>query len=394
MLRKMRNKLKHVKDCTMQKFDAWRDRRRGKYPLVSNINFDCTKCQKRILISILDYERACKDAAGKVFHSNVQELFQIIYQLIRLDYVIDVCANDAEEVYQILHKTKYDIVLGFGKIFREVVREQKDALKILYMTENPYVKSYESETERIEYFYRRHKKRAELSRTGKYYKNKDESIADIIISLGNKEFLKCYNKEVFTLYPSALINKQWNINQSNRKKNNFLIYGAGGIIHKGIDILVEVFSKKKECTLYICGNHVSEDLKNLGYAEYPNIIDCGFVDYQSSRFKELVEMCYFTLLLSCSEGTSTGIMTCMCHAMIPVVTYECNLNGLDEYCFYFEDYHLDAVNETINKLLREDETMLQRKSLKIQEFARNNFSIDVYSANMYKILDEITRGIV
>lgn len=177
----------------------------GQERFIADINLDCTKGQKRILISYLDYQRTTWELTQNYRHTNRQEMMQIIRVCIENDWRIDVCGCNDKNARKEIRVDYYDYILGFGDNFRYAKEKNPNAISIIYMTENPYDISNARETERIKYFKERTGRNFGLERTGVYYKKDDEKIADAVICLGDKKYFK-NNQKVVRIWPSALKN--------------------------------------------------------------------------------------------------------------------------------------------------------------------------------------------
>lgn len=358
-------------------------------PIVKNINLDLTKKQKHILVCYLDLNAINKELLKSVQASNRLEAFQIIRILIKMDFIVDVCAGNDESVLDVISIDDYDYVLGSGCIYRKFADNSR-AVCILYMTENPYGISYLRARERLDYFnLRNHTNIKKMSRTGCWYWEGDERLADYIICLGEEKYFDNLEKPVYRLFPSALKNENYVYSMENRNRNCFLVFGAIGLIHKGVDILIEVFRKHSEWKLFLCGGSIESELKELKLQISPNIILCGFVEVGSEKFMNLVSVCSFVILPSCSEASTTGVLTGMRHGLLPMV---CRGNGFErcsDYCLFFEDFHIEAVEERIMKAINMSDADYIRMGQKIFEYANDEFSIENYSNNLETILRKI-----
>ena len=88
----------------------------------------------------------------------------------------------------------------------------------------------------------------------------------------------------------------------NNAKKHFLWFGSSGMIHKGLDLLLDIFSKREEIHLHICGplegNQSFNKLFTMSYLK-PNIHYHGFVSINSTLFKEAaakMRFCYFPFM--------------------------------------------------------------------------------------------------
>ncbi len=387
--------LKEIKNRCVQYLDDYRDAARKKYPIVQNINLNKLKKQNRILLCYLDYEDASKRIHGEYFHSNIPEFFQIINVLIQMDFVVDICANNAIKALPVINTGMYDFIFGFGDVFREACRRNPKAHSILYMTENPYEISCNKEQERVNYFCQRHsincKGVSTYLRSGLFYKKGDIDLADTIITLGNERVYQ-YPQTVYKLYPTAIFNPVYRHTLSSKNNHKFLVFGAGGIISKGIDLLVEVFEKHSDWILYICGGDVTSELAKLGYKIPSNIIDCGFVNVNSEKFCQLVRECTFSVLPSCSEGTSTSTITCMYHGLIPIISRECGLNDFSNGCIFFEDCSVKGIEKTLENIIYLPENEKEKLINNGIKIVKDNFMLDAFTKRFNEIMEQIAKN--
>lgn len=361
----------------------------GQEKLLADLNMDCTKEQKKILLCYLDYQKTVKELKKNFGHTNRQEMMQMIKVCIEKGFRVDVCGCNDRTAQKEIRCDFYDYILGFGENFRYAKEKNQKAVAIIYMTENPYDISYQKESERIAYLKERTGRSYSLERTGVYYKKDDEKIADAVICLGDESYFPV-EKKVTRIWPSALKNPTFQLDFSKKKKTNFLVYGVDGFVHKGNDILVEIFTKHPEWNLYLCGARGAEKAKETGYALPENIHAVGFVDTLSAQFNEIVEQCYYLLLPSCSEAPSTAVLTGMRHGMIPITSRGIGLDNLEKYCRYFEDFHVEAVEQTLEKALQEDEAVLQRCSRDIIEHADNTYTLTQYTKQLQHAISQYT----
>lgn len=361
--------------------------------LIPNINLDLSHQQKKILLVYLDMFEASKQVASSylknesgAMHTNRFEMFQMIKSLIDLDFCIDVCGNDDLRVIEYIKTQDYDIIIGLGEVFRWAT-ENVDAYKIIYMTENPYIISQKKEQERIDYFKIRYHKEFPLSRTGMFFKKDDEEKADGIICLGDEKFYQNIKIPKVRIFPSALYNDNFSILNVKRKKNNFMVFGTDGFIHKGIDLLIDVFNKHSDLNLYICGDNVTNNInKIMNVSIMSNINDCGYINIKSPNFLELVNECSFIILPSCSEATSTAVLTGMRHGLIPIVTHDLGFDTMEDYCFFFEGYELGQIEDTIQRVMNINEDELTNMSRQIYEFANKEFCIKEFGKRFTKAM--------
>lgn len=359
-----------------------------KTPFVKNINLDLTKSQKRVLISYIDYFSTA-NLNSKMGHTNLLESIQIINVFKEFDYIIDVAHCNSEESLEFLKGEKYDIIFGFGQVFRKISKLNPLAKKIIYVTENHPELSLKNELERNQYFYERTGKKIPLRRSGVYYKENDFENIDYAIIMGEKKPFEKYSFKKYNIFPTGFLNKNYifkNRDIDNSKKN-FLWLGSNGAVHKGLDLLIEVFKNYPEINLHICGFNQEE--KYLKIPKLENIINYGRIDIQSQEFLKLADRCSYIILPSCSEGFSTSIGTGMLHSMIPLVCKDTGFNRLDDKVILFDDHKIEYLEkEIINLSLKKDDE-LEELHEKVYLYARNNFTIEDFTEKFRNIIKGI-----
>jgi len=164
--------------------------------------------------------------------------------------------------------------------------------------------------------------------------------------------------------------------------------GSSGAIHKGLDILLDVFSKHPDLELYILGLNES-DRRLLSGMMGNNVKNCGYIRIVGEEFASLAEKCGFVVLPSCSEGLATAVITGMNHGLIPLVTRETSIEApVGEV---FDDFKVDIVEDAIVSWSKKDSGFLKEESEKTQVFARDTYSTSKYSKRITDIFTELIK---
>lgn len=186
---------------------------------------------------------------------------------------------------------------------------------------------------RIEEVYK--KKGKWLSESGKIVDkawSAQRSLVDNIITLGNNKVVNSYKKyfsrkiysipiSYYKIFDHVEILKNKNFKDA---KNHFLWFGSLGLIHKGLDLLLEVFKDLPNLNLHVCRPIDNEPkFKAIYYKELyntKNIHTYGYQNIQSKSFKDIISKCAFIIFPSCSEGESSSIINVLLYGLIPIVT--------------------------------------------------------------------------
>jgi glycosyltransferase involved in cell wall biosynthesis len=125
--------------------------------------------------------------------------------------------------------------------------------------------------------------------------------------------------------PSA-ITPAWRDKDVDACRRSFLFLASHGLVHKGLDLVLEAFASTPDLHLIVCGPLDGEPAFVEAYRrelfELPNIQTIGWVDVRSDRFLQIADRCIAMILPSCAEGAATSPVEAMHAGLIPIVTYE------------------------------------------------------------------------
>ncbi len=166
----------------------------------------------------------------------------------------------------------------------------------------------------------------------------------------------------------------------------FLCFSGSGGVHKGIDLLLEIFGTHPELTLHIVGDVGREpDFKRAYFHELtaaPNIHCHSFLPASDPQFKTILDSCFAFLLPSCSEGMSPAVVTCMQLGLYPVISRATGVT-LPEGCGrYLDTCTLPELESTITELAHLPAETLEKEIEIIQAYANNAFSRKAFRSAM------------
>ncbi|MEM8963041.1 MAG: glycosyltransferase family 1 protein [Acidobacteriota bacterium] len=105
-------------------------------------------------------------------------------------------------------------------------------------------------------------------------------------------------------------------------RNHFMWFGSGGLVHKGLDLVLEAFAGMPEMFLTVCGPIDAErDFERAYWRELydlPNIHTHGWIDVESQDFLDLARRTMGVVFPSCSEGGGGSVYTCMHAGIVPL----------------------------------------------------------------------------
>jgi len=359
-------------------------------------NYFNTKYDNNVLISYITYPFK---KGVRYTHSNYVEAIKIAKVFKELGYNVDIYNYNYNGKLDI---KKYDIIFGMGSLFESLVKNRdKKRIYIYYATGAYFAWANYAEIERIKKLFLRKGKILQPKRFIKHPTYFATQCSDAIITTGNEWTVSTYRKFIkdVPIYkvPVSVYDIIWkdNIKRDISKiKRNFLWFGSSGLVHKGLDLCIEVFKDIKDYNLYICGLK-EEDFFEVYNKELKlnNIYYKGFINIQSDKFREIVENCCFAIFPSCSEGGGGSLLTAMGTGLIPIATKESSVNL--EFGFEITD-EIEKIKEKIIGASNLEDEKLLKLSKKNMEFVKQNHNIEkfkeIFKENLLKILKENKNG--
>jgi len=297
--------------------------------------------------------------------------------------------------------SQYEIVYGQGNMFEKAFESPSAHVikKIYYGTGNNPFFYYIEAGKKLHNFYSEKKQfLPESCRLLGKSNSLPTTNSDAIICLGNDfckktytfitPYIPIFNLNAFYFETVKLETIKRNIKYS---RKNFLWFGSGGLITKGLADCIDFFTKNDNYNLHICGATPLEkrfwDIYNPIIEKQNNIINHGFVNLKSEKFLEIINQCSFVIFPSISEGGSPSLLNLMANGgLIPIATEACSVD-IDQLGFLLEDSSVASIEKTITKLKMFSDDELEKKSIKVQEHTRENYTFDTYRKNLKSHLE-------
>ena len=326
-------------------------------------------------------------------HQNQWQAIEMARIIGTFGYNVDVADYSQENKLRRINN-KYDLIIDIlpreKNFWTHCMNE--GCKTIIYRTESSQKFSYEQELQRLADLQQRRGAKLQLLRASleKTQQEREIEKANLFWFIGNSYNLKSYDylhiPPVCYIKNNGYIFDWLNMNIT-RDKKNFLYFASFGQVHKGLDLLLEIFSQPGfDCNLYICSSFINEyDF----YKEYkrelletPNIYPVGFVDINGSIFRELTENCAYSIVPSCSEAGCGSVLTVMSAGVIPIVSKECGFE--DDEVINLPDCKLDTLKKFIRDSAKLDEWIKQESSHVAEivktRYSRQNFTDSVIAA--------------
>ena len=227
---------------------------------------------------------------------------------------------------------------------------------------------------------------------------KDPEIADYLEGFGNRTVHATYarfNKPVFPVPISAV--KLFDFPEHKdfeTARKNFLWFGGGGAVLKGLDLVLEAFSKNSDLTLHVCGPVAAE--KDFAFAyrkelyETPNIHYHGRVDVASDLFAELADTCGALIYPAFSEGTSGAVVQAMHAGVVPILTRETGISE-DAACIVMENPTIDLVGDATRSFATLPAETIRDKARAVCSYARGHYTRELFSSDYAAFIDTVLK---
>jgi glycosyltransferase involved in cell wall biosynthesis len=345
-----------------------------------------------VLISFLTAPFTSKEAIHHHTHTNLTECKTVVDFFISKGYIVDVINwNNSEFIPKREYSVLFDIHANIDRLSSFLPKETK---KILYATGSHWLVQNSAEYERLRHL--RDRKGVSLLPRRQTPPCQSAEKTDHVIVLGNQT---AYESFLYAKKPLHIVNLfsiftlEWNEKKDFEKaRTNYVWIGNSGLVHKGLDLVLEAFSDLPDFHLYICGNISEEkDFEEIYYNELfhtPNIHTFGWLDVHSSRFRDLLHNCIGLIYPSCSEGQSGSVITCMNGGLIPVISRYCGVGNRD-CTIILEENSVEEIRRSVKKISQMERDELITMAKKSWNHATEIHTLECYKDRMHSILNSI-----
>jgi len=331
--------------------------------------------------------------------SNYWQSYQIAKIWRDYGYNVDIINHDNDEfIPDKEYKIFIDIHTNMERISPLL---SENCIKILHITGAHWAFQNKAELERIAALKER---RGVLLKPRRLQQpNNALEIADCATILGNEFTQNTYkfaNKPLYPLPNNAIVEYQQFKNKNFEKcRNNYFWFGNGGLIHKGLDLVLEAFLEMPDYHLTICGPiKFEKDFESEYYDELYHTSNIttqtnDWIDVRSRKFMEILINCVGLIYPSCSEGQSGSVIQCMHGGLIPLISYQCGID-VNGFGVVLKDNSIDAICDEMYNLSCLRCEQLREMSKKSWECARINYGkkafINKYAHFAKDIVDNIS----
>jgi len=215
--------------------------------------------------------------------------------------------------------------------------------------------------------------------------------------MGNEFTKRTYsyaNKPIYCLPISTPVLYPWHDEKNYEAyRKRFIWFGSGGMVHKGLDLVLDVFASMPDYHLTICGPVEHEkDFERAYYKELyqsPNIRTVGWVDVTTPEFTAITNTAVGLIYPSCSEGQCGGVVTCLHAGLIPIVSRESGVDVSADFGMHLESCGLEDIRNAVRKVSNLPSQQLKRMARKAWEYATANHTRERFAEEHRKAIGKI-----
>lgn len=325
-------------------------------------------------------------------HSNRWECLEMAQEFLDKGYAVDVI--DISNTTFVPRKTYDFFIDNYHNMERLAPLLGPNCVKIFHATTAHWKFNNEAEEKRFDDLYTRRGVRLAPDRP--LPQNRAIELCDSMTLLGNDVTASTYTyaqKEIHRIpvstthtYPSP---ERKDIEGA---RKNFIWFGGAGVIHKGLDLVIEVFAEMPECRLTICGKVEGEKEFFKVYERelaLPNIHVKGFMDPSSDAFKKICEESVALVYPSCSEGQAGSVVLTMHAGLIPIVSHESGVD-VDDFGVILKENTVEEIKKTVREISALPTEALRGRATAAWGYANGHHTRETFAREYRKFVDLLT----
>ena len=185
----------------------------------------------------------------------------------------------------------------------------------------------------------------------------------------------------------------WQERDWERARRRFVWFGSGGLVHKGLDLVLETFAKSPDLELLVCGpidrerdfeRHYQRELYRT-----PNINTLGWLDVLSPSFLRQLKGVGGLVYPSCAEGGGASALTCMHAGIVPLLTPEASVDLEEDRGVVLRDLSIDGLKSAVETFSQRAPSELQAISRNAWSWSREHHTRDVFATRFRAFAEEL-----
>jgi len=352
-----------------------------------------TTSHGNVLISYITLPFVVKDAVLDG-HTNRWECLEITNIFLELGYAVDIIdwTNTT-----FIPKKKYAYFLDIhSNMERLTPLLNKDCIKIFHTTTSD--PKFQNNAEKIRLANLEKRRCVKLQTRRQLTVTHSADHADVISMLGNMSTENTYNipKEKITRIPLSATHTYYSPAKKNFKavQKNFIWFGGSGMVHKGLDLVLEAFADMPQYNLTVCGKVSNEKDFVEGYKkelyETPNIKVAGLVDPGSEEFKKICNNSIALVYPSCAEGQSGAVITTMHAGLIPIISAQSGVD-VEDFGIILKNSTIKEIGDAVRNIANLPEEQLRAKAIEVWQYAQKNHTRKKFSSAYKAFIEKLEK---
>lgn len=381
-----------VKNWAISAYNRYNSRLREKIVTLTPLE----KSVGNVLLSyITDPFKIKGNDSSENLHSNLWECKQIANTWIKYGYTVDIIDWD-NSIF--LPKKDYSFFIDIHSNMERITPHLgKNCKKILHITGAHWHFQNEAENKRL--LELKERKGIILQPIRQVPPSLGIEYADCATILGNSFTQGTFTYSGKPLYPiplsTAVQFPYFENKYFDNIRKNYIWFGNWGMVHKGLDLVLDTFRELPEYHLTVCGPVKQDSEFEKAYHkelyDTPNIQTLGFVNVDSNRFVNIVKENVGLIFPSCSEGQSGSVITCLHAGIIPIISYESGVDTND-FGITLRKCSINEIKDSIKTISNLSEEKLRIMSNKAWLYARKNHTKDTFSYSYDQFVIEMLKN--
>ncbi len=320
-------------------------------------------------------------------HTNAFEVVAMAEVYHKLGYAVEIIDYDNQQ-YQPPKDASVVIDLH-GQLEKWNSGLSKSCHRILHATGAHWLTANQAELERLAAI--RDRREVVLMPRRQTVPSSSADLAEHIVVLGNKYTIDSFSfakKPISRIPISSAYEFSWPEGRDfSQAKKKFLWLGSYGMVHKGLDLVLEAFAQMPELSLTICGRPEKEkDFFQLYEKELCHTLNIhlqGWVDMASPEFLEIARTHAAIIYPSCSEGGGGSVIHCMHAGMVPLCTYQASVD-LNDFGMLIKKETVEAVMETARTFASLHDVEVEERAEAAYQHAKKIHTRDCFRKNYHE----------
>lgn len=325
-------------------------------------------------------------------HTNAFEVVAMAEAWLEQGFRVEICDHDDKN-----YRPPSDCLVAIdihGNLERWTERLPSNCRRVLHATGPHWLHWNRAELSRLEGV--RDRRGAVVVPRRQVPPSRGVEVATDVVVLGNDYTARSFafaGKPVTRVPISSAYEFNWPANRDFRSaKSKFLWVASYGMVHKGLDLVLDAFAGMPELELTVCGRpEKEEDFYRLYERELrktPNISFYGWLDMGSPGFRELARTHGTIIYPSCAEGGAGAVIHCIHAGLLPACTREASVDLVD-FGILISEATVDAVRQAAQQIARMPAAEVESRARRSWEHVRRVHTREQFRENYTKFARSI-----